>query len=82
MMKTLTAEEILALKPGMLIQSTDPQSVSSEGRAWVWLVISAPIDAVDGLYDVLEPMWHTPFLTDWSFATADDMVEEGMIRIA
>jgi hypothetical protein len=82
-MKTLTAEEILALRPGMLIQSTTPAMPvqGEEGIPWsyAWLITGTPIDG--RLYEVLEPMWHNPL--DYNFETASDMAEaEKPIRIA
>jgi len=82
-MKTLTAEEILALRPGMLIQSTKPAMPvrGEEGTPWpyAWLVTGTAIDG--RLYEVMEPMWHNPL--DYNFETAADMAEmEKPIRIA
>jgi hypothetical protein len=73
-MKTLTAEEILALRPGMLVQATKSDGATFPKDAW--LVTETPIDG--DLYRALEPMWHT----EANFFTADEMTAAGIIRIA
>jgi hypothetical protein len=66
----------------MLVQSTQA-GMPIQGEIHVsppnaWLVTQNLIDGE--LYMALEPMWHNPL--DYSFETAADMVEEGVIRIA
>jgi hypothetical protein len=78
-MKTLTAEEILALKPGMLVQATDRDTVTL-GNIIIprdsWLVTQPLVDG--DLYIALHPMWHT----ELNFSTAEEMAEAKVIRIA
>ena len=78
-MKTLTAEEILALRPGMLIQSTTPAMPvrGEEGTPWpyAWLITGTPIDG--RLYEVLEPCGTTRLTITLRLAEA-----EKPIRIA
>jgi|HubBroStandDraft_6_1064221.scaffolds.fasta_scaffold2347341_2 hypothetical protein len=78
-MKTLTAEEILALKRGMLVQATDRDTVTL-GDIIIprdsWLVTQPLIDG--DLYIALHPMWHT----ELNFFTAEEMAEAKVIRIA
>jgi hypothetical protein len=78
-MKTLIAEEILALKPGMLVQATDRDTVTLGDETIPrdsWLVTQPLIDG--DLYIALHPMWHT----ELNFFTADEMATRGIIRIA
>jgi hypothetical protein len=78
-MKTLTAEEILALKRGMLVQATDRDTVTL-GDIIIprdsWLVTQPLIDG--DLYIALHHMWHT----ELNFFTAEEMAEAKVIRIA
>jgi hypothetical protein len=78
-MKTLTAQEILALRPGMLIQSTTPAGGVQSEEAYMWLIVGTPIDG--RLYEVMNLLYHSPI--DYNFETAADMVEmEKPIRVA
>lgn len=71
-MKTLTAKEILALKPGALIRSTDKLITGT------WLVIQPLTGLDDHVCEALQQMWDTEF----NFFTIEEMAESGMVRIA
>jgi hypothetical protein len=78
-MKTLTAQEILALRPGMLIRSTTPAGEVQSEEAYMWLVTGTPIDG--RLYEVMNLLDHSPI--DYNFETAADMAEtDKPIRVA